>query len=361
MEILTLKETVSKEDFWFNLVQLKDKSNVAFPLDYLSYKCACDKEIVLFKNGEYFLDGPVSNLVEEITKDKIVLHREHIDVTKCNSTQRLKINEEIGMPENLVFFIDESNSKDVLPFEIEDTVYEPILTTVTSGGAVLALYRNKSSEDNTYLDFFKHNFENHLNQDEEEEETNQSEPEKLENLVSDDESVGEKQDLLPRLSGGGRRLLQDFRYVCLWCSEEVLQQKQRGRFRELRNYRDHFRKAHSDVPMREFLLKVERDEPKWICNICRKKISLGNRLSHQIICRPALESSSSSDNDDNIKSPSSQSKVKVQSRASSSDSSKFQKTSFSKSKNVHSKPSTSGRSSNTISVSAFSRSKKKKS
>ena len=311
MEILTLKETVSKEDFWFNLVQLKDKSNVAFPLDYLSYKCACDKEIVLFKNGEYFLDGPVSNLVEEITKDKIVLHREHIDVTKCNSTQTLKINEEIGMPENLVFFMDESNSKDVLPFEIEDTVYEPILTTVTSGGAVLALYRNKSSEDNTYLDFFKHNFENHLNQDEEEEETNQSETEKLENLVSDDESVGEKQDLLPRLSGGGRRLLQDFRYVCLWCSEEVLQQKQRGRFRELRNYRDHFRKAHSDVPMREFLLKVERDEPKWICNICRKKISLGNRLSHQIICRPALESSSSSDNDDE---PITQSVAKTASR-----------------------------------------------
>ena len=150
-----------------------------------------------------------------------------------------------------------------------------------------------------------------MNQDEEEEETNQSEPEKLENLVSDDESVGEKQDLLPRLSGGGRRLLQDFRYVCLWCSEEVLQQKQRGRFRELRNYRDHFRKAHSDVPMREFLLKVERDEPKWICNICRKKISLGNRLSHQIICRPALESSSSSDNDDE---PITQSVAKTASR-----------------------------------------------
>ena len=299
MEILTLRSGVSKEDFWFNFCQLKDKSNIAFPLDYLSYKCQCDEKIILCKNGEYFLDGPVSNLVERLTEDKKALHREHLDKTKCSSKQTLTINPETGMPDNLIVFLDESNMKDILPLEIENTSYEPILSIVTSGGAVLTLYRGKHSEDDTYLNFFRHNFENHLDQvEEDQDETDQSEAETAENLVSDDESVSQNQDMLPRLTGGGRKLQQEFRYVCYWCSDEVLKQKNRGRFRELRNYRDHFRKAHSDVPMREFLLRVDRNEPTWFCNICRRKISLGNQLRHQVICRPFVEETSSSSSSD---------------------------------------------------------------
>ena len=296
MEILTLRSGVSKEDFWFNFCQLKDKSNIAFPLDYLSYKCQCDERIILCKNGEYFLDGPVSNLVERLTEDKKALHREHLDKTKCSSKQTLTINPETGMPDNLIVFLDESNMKDILPLEIENTSYEPILSIVTSGGAVLTLYRGKHSEDDTYLNFFRHNFENHLDQvEEDQDETDQSEAETAENLVSDDESVSQNQDMLPRLTGGGRKLQQEFRYVCYWCSDEVLKQKNRGRFRELRNYRDHFRKAHSDVPMREFLLRVDRNEPTWFCNICRRKISLGNQLRHQVICRPFVEEAANLD------------------------------------------------------------------
>ena len=290
MEILSLSSGVSKDDFWFNVCELKDKSSIAFPLDYFSYKCECDQEIALSQNGEYFLDGPVSNLVERLAEDKNVLHQEHLDKTKCDSKQTLKINQGIGMPENLIVFLDEANIKDIVPVEIENTSYEPILATVSSGGAVLSLYRDSQSEDDTYLNFFKHNFEGHLNIVEEAE-TDQTEPEEAENMVSDDESVAKHQAMLPRLTGGGRKLQQDFRYVCFWCSDEVLKQKNRGRFRELRNYRDHFRNAHSDVPMREFLSRVERNEPTWFCNICRRKISLGNQLRHQIICRPIVEES----------------------------------------------------------------------
>ena len=293
MEILSLSSGVSKEDFWFNVCELKDKSSIAFPLDYFSYKCECDQEIPLCQNGEYFLDGPVSSLVERLAEDKNVLHREHLDKTKCGSKQTLKINPGIGMPENLLVFLDEANIKDILPLEVENTSYEPILATVSSGGAVLSLYRDSQSEDDTYLNFFKHNFEDHLNTVEEEDETDPDEPDKAETMVSDDESVGKHQAMLPRLTGGGRKLQQDFRYVCYWCSDEVLKQKNRGRFRELRNYRDHFRKAHSDVPMREFLSRVDRNEPTWFCNICRRKISLGNQLRHQIICKPFVEESSS--------------------------------------------------------------------
>ena len=303
MEILTLTAPVTKEDFWFNFCQLKYHCNVAFPLDHFSYKCDCDQEIILCNNGDYFLDGPVSSLVQKLAQDRVQLQKQHLHETKCGSTEALTISEAIGMPENLVVFLEESSLEDVVPVDIEDTIYEPILATVSSSGAaVLALYRKRHSEDDTYLNFFQHNFDNHFNQTgEEETETTQSEAENAENLVSDDESVAEYQQQLPRLTGGGRKLLQEFRYVCQWCSPEVLQQKSKGRFRELKNYRDHFRKHHSDVPMREFLSKVERDEPKWFCNICRRKISLVHKVMHQMICRPQVndDPSSSSSSDDN--------------------------------------------------------------
>ena len=50
------------------------------------------------------------------------------------------------MPENLIVFLDEANIKDIVPVEIENTSYEPILATVSSGGAVLSLYRDSQSE-----------------------------------------------------------------------------------------------------------------------------------------------------------------------------------------------------------------------
>lgn len=298
MEILTLTAPVTKEDFWLNFCQLKYQCNVAFPLDHISYKCDCDQDIILCKNGHYYLDGPVSTLVEKLMEDKILLHKQHLDETKCSSTsQAMKINEAMGMPENLIVFMNGSNINDVVQFEIEETSYEPILSTVSSGGPVLALYRKRHSEDETYLNFLQHNFENLFNQPEDpEEEINiqEDEDEKILDLALDEESVRHNQNVLPRLTGGGRKLLQDFNYVCQWCSPELLQQKNRGRFRELKNYRQHFRSSHSDIPFSEFLQRVEINEPKWFCNICRKKISLPNQLRHQIICRPLVNDDSSS-------------------------------------------------------------------
>ena len=305
MDILALNSPVTKEDFWLNFCQLKFQCNVAFPLDYLTYKCGCGQDIALCKNGHYYLDGPVSSLVDKLADDKIQLQNQHLHETKCGSTQALKISEAIGMPENLVVLLDESNMKDVAPVEIEDTVYEPILTIVSSSGvAVLVLYRKSHSQDDTYFNFLQHNFENHFNKADEEDtetETKQVEAEKPEDLVSDDESVARYQDMLPRLTGGGRKLLQDFNYVCQWCSPEIIQQKNRARFREIKNYRQHFRNAHSDIPFSEFLQRVEINDAKWFCNICRRKISLTNQLRHQSICRPQVNdsnSSSSSDNED---------------------------------------------------------------
>ena len=160
MEILTLTPPVTKEDFWLNFCQLKYQCNVPFPLDQFSYKCDCDQDIILCKNGHYYLDGPVSSLVERLIEDKILLQKQHLDEAKCGSaSQALKINEAVGMPENLIVFLNESNIKDVTEFEMEESSYEPILVTVSSGGPVLALYRKRHSDDETYLNFLKHNFE----------------------------------------------------------------------------------------------------------------------------------------------------------------------------------------------------------
>ena len=86
--------------------------------------------------------------------------------------------------------------------------------------------------------------------------------------------------------------MQEYKYICQWCSPDILQQKNKGRFREIKNYRDHFRKYHSDVAFSEFLAKVERSEPKWLCKICRKQISLGNQLRHQISCHLCVKTNS---------------------------------------------------------------------
>ena len=62
-----------------------------------------------------------------------------------------------------------------------------------------------------------------------------------EDLVYDDESTNAYQQMLPRLIGGGRKLREDFNYVCLWCPKEDIKKGKKGRFRELKNYRDHFK------------------------------------------------------------------------------------------------------------------------
>jgi len=85
---------------------------------------------------------------------------------------------------------------------------------------------------------------------------------------------------------GGRKLTQEFKYTCQWCSQETLMKLNRGRFREIKNYRDHFRNKHPDIPFTEFLEKVERDDPKWQCKVCKQQMSLPNKLRHQIICKP---------------------------------------------------------------------------
>ena len=110
-------------------------------------------------------------------------------------------------------------------------------------------------------------------------------------LIFDDESVSKNQHILPRMIGGGRTLGAEYNYECLWCPKEVIQTGRKGRYKELRNYRDHFTKCHlgeegNGIPMTEFLQKVHRCEPTWFCTNCKTHYSLGNVVRHKAICRP---------------------------------------------------------------------------
>ena len=145
---------------------------------------------------------------------------------------------------------------------------------------MLLCYKVEESESLLYLDFIKDNFQNHLNVDVDMQHISLS----AENLIIDDDSANEYRHLVPRIDGGGRKLNQHFNYSCMWCPKESMR-GQRGKFILLKNYRDHFRRVHADVPFSEFLDKVNKREPKWLCPNCQNQMSIGNIVRHKAICR----------------------------------------------------------------------------
>ena len=102
--------------------------------------------------------------------------------------------------------------------------------------------------------------------------------------------------------GGGRTVSGPCNYICAWCPQNDTNSSQKGRFREKKNYRDHFRKKHygengNGISMAEFVEKTETKEPKWICKNCETIMSIGNRIRHKAICKDDTQSYSSSESD----------------------------------------------------------------
>lgn len=303
----TFNLDIDVETFWINFSDLKGamEESIPLPLDCITYKCnKCNKQLFLPKNGELYLDEVKSPVSAILTREKEEL--EEIHLRSC-ANGLLQLDEEVGLPENILIFM-RKNSVDVInSFNIASEEYKPILVVQSCTvlhNPVMVLYQRNGSKNFTYFRLITKNFDSILNVN-----PDQNEQSGMESVI-DEESALSMQQNLPRLTGGGRKILQDFRYICQWCSPETLAKKNRGRFREIRNYRDHFRKYHEDThPFSEFLNKVERNDPTWFCKLCRQKISLGNQLRHQIICRPPNyetkkkkddESSSSSDSDNDV-------------------------------------------------------------
>ena len=87
----------------------------------------------------------------------------------------------------------------------------------------------------------------------------------LEQLIVDDDSANDLKHLSGRLYGGGRRLGRKYTYKCKWCPKKDLKHSQHGRFTEFRNYKEHFKKHHSDLPLDVFLTTITKRDPKWFC------------------------------------------------------------------------------------------------
>ena len=278
MKVLNLN--INTEQFWINYCDFKTSLQLPLPVDTFGYKCSCNERFYLFKNGDLFLDEeprmPIPDLMK-IEKEKLIVqHR------KSGCFGEVTLDRKHGVPECFGMFFKDIFNDRIREFIFDEIEFYPKLMVYSVGQAcpAMVLFMNKTSENETMFDLLIKNFETYLNI------PDQERDQKTIEEISDDEGVHKNQDILPRVTGGGRKMLQDFKYVCQWCSPETLKQKTKGRFREIKNYRDHFRRAHQDIPFKEFLNKVERDEPKWQCKICRQKMSVGNQLRHQIICRP---------------------------------------------------------------------------
>ena len=312
MKVLNLN--IETELFWINFCDFKMSLQLPLPIDTFEYKCRCKKRLYLFKNGDIFFDeNPRMSIPDlmEIEKKKIM------DQHSCGCPGTLALRTK---PECFCMFFKDVNIDAIKEFHFDGIDFIPKLMVYSTRQdcPAMILFMNKISVNETMFDLFIKNFETYLNIPDQEGDRNIMEE------ISDDDGVHKNQDFLPRLTGGGRKMLQDFKYICQWCSSETLKQKTKGRFREIKNYRDHFRRAHQDVPFSEFLNMVERDEPKWQCKICRQRMSLGNQLRHQIICRPPKfnkskgQEDSSSDSDTSTEDDSSTERTAVTSTSSSS-------------------------------------------
>ena len=273
---------IDVESFWINFSDLKGSMEIPLPLDCIHYKCKkCSKQLSLPKNGELYMDEVEDPISAILTREKEKLEEEHL--RSCDNGL-LKMDEEVGLPENILLFLRKNTVEVITSFKIAAEEYKPIIVVKSCTvlhNPVMVLYQRDGSKNFTYPRLISKNFESILNVY-----SHQEDHSELDRVIDEESALCLQHDL-PRLTGGGRKILQDFRYICQWCSPETLAKKNRGRFRELRNYRDHFRKYHEDtVPFSEFLNKVERNDPTWFCKLCRQKISLGNQLRHQIICRP---------------------------------------------------------------------------
>ena len=120
------------------------------------------------------------------------------------------------------------------------------------------------------------------------------------NMIFDDETASIHQHMLPRITGGGRRVGAPYSYECTWCIKKGVP-KDKRRFQKYKTYEKHFTKFHlgkRDVKttLQMFRDSVPRKDPRWYCERCERWYSLGNKYYHKSVCRQ-YEDESSDDNE----------------------------------------------------------------
>ena len=123
------------------------------------------------------------------------------------------------------------------------------------------------------------------------------------NIVFDDETASMHQQMLPRITGGGRRVGAPYSYECTWCIKKGVP-KDKRRFQKFKTYEKHFTTFHLGKPGVEMTLKmfresVPRKDPRWYCERCERDYSLGNKHYHKSVCPQNDKESSEDDEKDN--------------------------------------------------------------
>ena len=283
----TKTTTLSAEKFLTNLKTLKYKMRNPLPSDVVYYKCEdCSLKHPLNSNGilelENCLEHHIDTAINQILNYSVKTHSR--EETKCSG--KLQLNAD-GTPENVIISFPASDKAYIRDFYICDDKYKAILTVVQEYSvdkAICVLYQKETIDSKTYFDFFDCNYTTFLDVDKHDEDSFLEEE-----VIHDDESVSLYQHEMQRMTGGGRSLSSKYQYECRWCPTEILKFGHKGKFRELRSYRQHFLTFHHQregVPMTEFDETVKRADPKWACRVCGNLYSLGNSLRHKAACWP---------------------------------------------------------------------------
>jgi hypothetical protein len=292
MEVLY--SSVSSEAFMFNIQTLMEQLRSPQPLDTIVLSCrTCCANFPLYLNGILRLKTGLEKNLATYIEEKIQILIDNHKTKKCPSSN-ISFHQVIGLPDSIFVSFPETDANYIGDLELNNSRYkvEMMIKNETENKAIFVLYQKNGASGNHYQELINSNFHTFLNVLEEVDEVMNDKT-----LVCDDDNESEQSS--KRMTGGGRKINAPYNYECLWCNKDDIEKGLKGRYLEIKNYRDHFRKCHMSeqgggIPMSEFLSKVNRREPTWFCRKCRRQCSLPNMMRHKAMCHRNNDDGSSS-------------------------------------------------------------------
>ena len=217
MEVL--KTSTTKEDLWINFISLRESLvDVKLPIDYISYECSCGKDLYLFNTGAEYFENSQENMQSTLDEAREKLKTDHQDKEQCLNPV-LKFKSSAFLPETLVMFLDNVEPSFITSVQVEGKEFVPRMV-IEQSKPIFALYQRSQSKDDTYYNLITDNFETYLQQKAEIEEDIKEDIEEPDESQSDCDKTLDEQQLddscpenfdqqaLPRMVGGGRKILQ---------------------------------------------------------------------------------------------------------------------------------------------------------
>ena len=206
----TLQASVDMETLWYNFVAAKELWQEEVPLDSIQFVCCdCGQNINMMNKGMFMLNEKLDQkLSEYFGLLQAFLLEEHISSSDTCSG-KVKFGS-LGPPQYMVFLMPPTNSENLDDILIlEDQQYTKRISIQDSEApnqSIFALYEKAPRTDEAYYSFIMDNFKNFLNINHDLEDNIDQVP------IHDDDTVNQYRDLLPRMSGGGRKKGQTYNY-----------------------------------------------------------------------------------------------------------------------------------------------------